>query len=154
MMFGFSWQGLILVLLPLLPNLVFFLLPAPVTANKLKDGGLFINIIEHGGRIVFYILMIFLINKNPIPGQVFFSIGMGACLLVYLILWGRYFFQGRKFNLLFDKVIGIPIPMAIFPIFFYLFSTICLGNYFACLALAIFAVGHIINSWITYIQIR
>lgn len=56
-MFGFSLKGLVLVLLPLLPNLLFFMQPAPTAATNLKDGGLFVNILEHGGRIVFYILM-------------------------------------------------------------------------------------------------
>lgn len=153
-MFGFSWKGLVLVLLPLLPNLLFFLQPAPAATTNLKDGGLFVNILEHGGRIVFYILMVTLTYKKADKNQAILLTIMAACLIIYFLLWARYFVKGREFSLLFDQVLGIPIPMALFPILFYLLSAIYLGNMPACLALILFAFGHIINSCITNAQIR
>lgn len=151
---NFTLKGFIVVLLPLLPNLLFFLLPAPNLQNGLKDGGLLINILEHGGRIIYMIAMVIAFHKPSDGNRNQLLIGMAICLIAYFILWGRYFLNGRDGILLFEKAFGIPVPMAIFPVVYYLLGAIWLNNVPASIAIILFAIGHITNSYLTYLQLR
>jgi hypothetical protein len=153
-MMGFSLKGFIVILLPLLPNVIFFLKPSQNLPNNLRDGGVFVNILEHGSRIGYYAIMIFITNNHLENSKSTYLFGLLLCLVIYYILWGRYFLKGRNYKLLFESVWGIPIPMAIFPVLYYLLAAIWINNLPAVLAIILFAIGHFINSYITYKQIK
>jgi hypothetical protein len=151
---SFSWIGLIIILLPLLPNIVFFSSPSQDVPSNLKDGGMIINILEHGGRILYCSTMILLKYKPTVNFKWYYLIGMGICLLLYYVLWGRYFLNGQNFHSLFEKVGGIPIPMAILPVLYYLLAALWFINVPGIVTIILFGIGHIINSYITFNQIR
>lgn len=58
----------------------------------------------------------------------------------------------RDFMRLFQPVF-IPIPMAILPVFAFLFAAVGGKSVLLGFATVIFAIGHIVNSWHTYISI-
>jgi hypothetical protein len=149
----FSLIGLAVILLPLLPNLLFLFLPSMSIPSNLKDGSIIINIIEHGSRILFFIAMIFLKNKPSIQINLFYLLGMLLCLLLYYALWGRYFINGQNYHYLFDKLGKIPIPMAVFPVLYYLLAALWLSNVPGILTIILFAIAHFINSYNIYNQL-
>ena len=53
----------------------------------------------------------------------------------------------QAFSALFETVLGIPIPMALFPILAFTFGVLWLQTWLALIPLTFFTIGHIINSW-------
>ena len=149
---GFSWKGLLITALVLFPNVLFVLLPKQNFPSNLRDGGLFINILEHGSRIIYFLLIIFMTKNNIVSHLSPFPFMMIACLIVYYILWIRYFTNGMDFRLLLDTVLSVPLPMAVFPILFLLFSALWLHSVPLTITSVLFAIGHLINSYIVYKQ--
>lgn len=151
---GFSIFSLLVTILIMLPNLLFFIFPPKNMPAQLRDGGTLLNILEHGGRIAFFGLFLFTpSNTQPLQLSLFLVL-TGFFLLVYYALWIRYFRAHRDFRLLMDSVFGIPVPMAIFPILALLFAALWLTAYLSIPVLVCFAIGHITNSLITEEQLH
>jgi hypothetical protein len=149
-----SIYSLIVTISILLPNLLFFVFPPSNSPAQLRDGGTLINILEHGGRIVFFGLFLFTPTQTQ-PNQ--FSLFLALTvffLLCYYALWIRYFCSHRDFNLLMDRVMWIPVPMAVFPIVSLLFAALWLRAYPSIPGLACFAIGHITNTVLTEKQLH
>lgn len=50
--FGFSWRGFLIVLLPMVPNIFYFLFPNAISSGKLENGHLILDVIEHGSHLI------------------------------------------------------------------------------------------------------
>ncbi len=151
---GFSFYSLLVTILIMLPNLLFVIFPPKNLPAQLRDGGTLLNIMEHGGRIVFFGLFLFTATQTqPLKFSLFWALTI-FFLLCYFALWIRYFRSQRDFRLLMDNVYRIPVPMAVFPILALLFAALWLKAYLSIPALACFAIGHVTNSLITEKQLR
>ena len=148
-----SLPALIVLVVILIPNLLFIFFPPRSIPDQLKGGGVLLNIFEHGGRIIFFVLFLFCSNTNvpTEPNPLLFLAILFTVL--YELLWLRYFINQRAFHYLYKSVAGIPVPMALFPISAFLFAAIGLGAFWALIPLLAFAAGHIINTWITAKQL-
>jgi hypothetical protein len=143
----FSLPALIIILIILLPNLLFVLFPPSNKPENMPDENKWVSMIEHGGQILFFAAFLFvpvadIENRNPI-----LLMCMILCTLIYYALWIRYMVKKQVYNALFETVLGIPIPMAIFPILAFTFAVLWLQAWLALIPLVLFAVGHFINSW-------
>lgn len=69
--------------------------------------------------------------------------GMAVALGIYYACWTRYFIRGRKRSLLFKSLIGIPIPMAVSPVAYFLFAAWILQAPILLIAAVLLAGGHI-----------
>jgi len=141
-----SIYGAIITAAILLPNLLFVVFPPRDMPAQLRDGGLLINFLEHGGRILFF--GFFLVTGRQ-PPDLDFSLLFGLTILftgIYYLLWVRYFLSRRKFSCLFYPIVKIPVPMAIFPILALLCGSLWLKTTLSLLPLGCFAIGHLINS--------
>jgi hypothetical protein len=153
LLIGFSWRGILIAALVLLPNIFFMLLPRTNMSAEQPGSSRYIDILEHSARILYFALIIFTTGKNTISyAGPFIYIALGS-LLIYYILWLRYFFSGMDYRYLFDTVLHVPLPMAVFPILFLLASALWLKNIPSVIAALLFAAGHFINSYITYQQL-
>jgi hypothetical protein len=150
---GISWKGILITALVLFPNVFFMLLPKQNMPSNLSDGGLLTNILEHGSRIVYFILIITMTKNSTVRYLSLFLFLMIASLIIYYILWIRYFANGMDFRLLFDTVLHVPLPMAVFPILFLLFSALWLNSIPLTITAVLFGIGHILNSYIVHKQI-
>jgi hypothetical protein len=56
---GFSWKGLAVFLLPMLPNVLFFILKDPNGRTTVINNHLLLDIIEHGSQGIYAALLIF-----------------------------------------------------------------------------------------------
>lgn len=150
---GFSWRGVLITALVLLPNILFMLLPKTNMPSDIHGSSRYIDILEHTARILYFALIIFSTGKaSVIYTSPFLYIAL-CSLLIYYILWLRYFLNGMDYHCLFDTVLHIPLPMAVFPILFLLASAIWLKNIPSAITAMLFAAGHLINSYTTYQQL-
>ena len=139
---GFSWKGFLVFLLPMLPNFLFFILPALSGAKAAAKSPFILDIIEHGSQAIFFMLLIFWLSKKASPMLSLYTILMAVFLLFYFGCWADYFTVGANFTML--------MLMAIVPVIYFLLSSIWLHNTIAIIPLAIFGITHIIITYINY----
>ena len=67
-------------------------------------------------------------------------------LILYYIVWIRYFVGGRDVALLGKPFLFVPIPLAIFPVLYYLFAAVWMDNIPAVITMLIFGAAHVTVS--------
>lgn len=139
--FGFSWKGLIVFLLPMIPNFFYFLIPTssvPGTTNS----HLTLNILEHGSQVMFIFLLIFVTRKQAPEILCPYTIGMAILLTLYFLLWILYF--AGNINLV------ILLGMAVLPVLYFIVAEMWLYNYLALIPTILFGIVHIIITYIDF----
>lgn len=145
MSISFSWRALIIIVLAMIPNIIYFRMPPKDIPESLGSRIKLIENIENISRIISFILLLFL-SKNLNPNlKNFWVVGMIIFLSLYYFLWGRYFYYGGSYWLLGKSFLGVPMPMAIFPVCYFICGAIWLHSFPAVIALVIFGVFHIIS---------
>lgn len=139
---GFSWKGLLIVLLPMVPNLFYFLFPNVLPSGNTRNNHLILDIMEHGSQAIFIVLLIFITTKKTIYLQSVTIIGMGIFLLSYYILWILLFIGNSNLTIL--------LCMAIFPVMYFILAEIWLHNFLALIPTIIFGIVHIIITLIDF----
>jgi hypothetical protein len=79
--------------------------------------------------------------------QVVALVVMVLAFLLYYGGWARYFMRGRSHALLFEPFLGLPLPLAISPIVYFLAASLLFGSWYLSLATMVLAAGHL---WITF----
>lgn len=144
---GFSCIGLIVFLLPMLINIVYVILPPKNAPTTQQETNKILEIIEQSTRILYMLAIVFLVCKEKVD---FTSIWMFVGLIflaLYYIVWFRYFLGGRDIELLGKAFLFVPMPLAVFPVIYFIFSAIWLNNYIAVLFMIIFGIAHNIISY-------
>ena len=145
MHFGFSYVGLIFLVMLLIPNLFW-------TKNKPKDYEKYaanenklLLLLERVGEVAVSCLALIFSDFN-LQGLSAWTIWLfAACLLMllYEIYWVRYFKSAREMRDFYRSLLGIPVAGATLPVLAFL----CLGIYgrnpFLIAAVLILGVGHI-----------
>ena len=146
MKLSFSWVGLVVFALPMLINIAYVIFPptGEVTSSGNVTHG--VEIIEAVSRIVYFVLLTFWVNKDPLKPKSVWLLAAVVFLILYYIVWIRYFIGGRNVALLGRSFLFVPIPLAIFPVVYYLCAAIWMGNIPAAVALAGFGAAHITVS--------
>ena len=67
-------------------------------------------------------------------------------LLLYYAVWVRYFAGGREIALLSRSFLFVPMPLAVFPVLYYLCAAIWLHNLPAAIIMVIFGAAHLTVS--------
>ncbi|TKC16356.1 hypothetical protein [Robertmurraya kyonggiensis] len=138
--FGFSWKGLIVFLLPMIPNLFYLLIPQTDRLGNKGNSHLLLDILEHGSQVIFIFLIIFLVNKQTSEMIGPYTIGMAVMLAFYLVLW--IFYIMGNVNIIF--LLG----MAIVPVVYFILAELWLHNYIAIIPTVIFGIVHVIITCI------
>lgn len=144
---GFSWIGLIVFLLPMLINIVYVILPPKNAPTTQQETNKILEIIEQSTRILYMLAIVFLVCKEKVD---FTSIWMFVGLMfltLYYIVWFRYFLGGRDIELLGKAFLFVLMPLAVFPVIYFICSAIWLNNYIAVLFMIIFGIAHNIISY-------
>jgi hypothetical protein len=139
---GYSWKGSVVFLLPILPNIFFFILKNPNGSTVVTNKHILLDIVEHGSQAVFFALLIFGVSKKVSPVLCKYTIFMAILLLSYYGLWIGYFTTGTNFKML--------MSMAIFPVIYFILAEIWLHNLLAIAPLTIFGIVHIIITYVDY----
>ena len=146
MKLSFSWVGLVVFALPMLINIAYVIFPptGEVTSSGNVTHG--VEIIEAVSRIVYFVLLTFWVNKDPLKPKSVWLLAAVVFLILYYIVWIRYFIGGRNVALLGRSFLFVPIPLAIFPVVYYLCAAIWMGNIPAAVAMAVFGAANITVS--------
>lgn len=151
----FHFISIIIPTAVLLPNLFFFVLPPNNLPGNMEDKeSLLFKMSEGIGRLGVFILPILSSIHHEEYYEVLSVIGMSIFLLLYYSGWIRYFRRGRDYKLLFLPMIGIPVPLAIIPILYFICASVVLHSPLLFLSSLLFAIGHIPISLKTYQRIN
>lgn len=140
---AFSWTGLVLILLILLPNAAFLLLPPRDIPEKKSSAHAIFVILERIGQAGCFVLPMFT-ELRLVLGV--WPVLCLICLLVYYSLWLRYITKGRGYKWLFAPFLKIPVPMAVFPVAVFGFAAVWGQSVWLGLAAVVLAAGHITVS--------
>lgn len=150
---GIHFKGILVILLPLLPNIFFYIFPTKNVPGNLNSVPAIFTIIEQVGRIACFVIPVVFGKKIAEQKNSYLVILMVICLLIYYIRWILYFATGREFYDLFKPIGLIPIPMAIFPLMYLILLGIWVESPFFIASAMLFSIGHIVVSWNIYIQL-
>lgn len=139
---GFSWKGLVIFLLPMLPNVMFFIVKDPNGSMSAANNHFVLDIVEHGSQVIFAALLIFIVSRKDSPVLCGYTILMLILLLFYYGLWIGYFTIGAGFIML--------MAMAVLPVIYFISGEIWLHNIPAVIPTAIFGIVHIIITYMDY----
>lgn len=144
---GFSIPGIIIFILPMIINIVYFILPpvnAPVEAADVHS---WIEMVEQATRILYAIAIVFLVSRKPIEVKSVWLILAVVFLVLYYIVWIRYFMGGRDIALLGKSFLFVPMPLAVFPVLYFICAALWLHNGVAAIVMVIFGIAHNIVSY-------
>ena len=150
--FGFSWVGLVIFLLPILINILYVMFPPKSNGGEGDTQNRkfpVLEAIEHGTRIAYAVILCILISNkslNYANSLLYISI---VFLILYYIVWIRYFIGGRDTKLLGTKFLFIPMPLAVFPVLYFIFASLWMNNYIATGVMLVFGIVHNIISYQT-----
>jgi len=144
---SFHASGLILTAAVLAPNLLMlFRQPVQVPEPAARPRGWAVVLAaEAAGRIGCFVLPVF----RPFPaggGNLPLAVLMGFCLAVYWFCWIRYVRRGCAYRLLFAPLLGIPVPMAVFPVLYFILAGAWIGSVPLLAAGILLGLGHVPES--------
>ena len=146
MKLSFSWIGLIVFALPMLINIAYVLLPPTDKAPHAAPVTRWVEYVEKGSRIAYLLAIVLLVNRLPVSWRSAWLMLAALFLLLYYAVWLRYFAGGRKTELLRRAFLLVPLPLAVFPVLYYLCAAIWLHNVPAVIIMLIFDAAHITVS--------
>jgi len=144
--------GGIITLVVLLPNLLaVFFPPTTKLAHDPQPKNIRLKILTAVERIgqsgSFAIPFFYRLSLASTRQSVALAIMTGA-LALYYAGWIRYLVLGRAEELFYRSLLGVPLPMAVLPVIYFLSASIMLGSVWLMLATAVLAIGHISVSWL------
>ena len=146
MKLSFSWVGLVVFALPMLINVIYAIFPPTGDVGQVKNVTKWVEVIENVSRIAYLILMTFLVNKDAPYYLNVWLVLAAIFLILYYVVWIRYFIGERDVALLAKPFLFVPIPLAIFPVLYYLFAAVWMGNAPAAVVMIMFGAAHITVS--------
>jgi len=145
----FSWIGIVIFILPMFINIIYVIFPATNASKEISSCNKALELVEQVTRILYAISICVLVSdkrtdfKSP---WLYLSL---LFLALYYIVWIRYFVGGRDIALLGKSFMFIPLPLAIFPVLYYLFASIWLHNGIAIIFIIIFGIAHNVVSYVS-----
>ncbi|WP_020615458.1 hypothetical protein [Paenibacillus daejeonensis] len=138
-------------ILILLPNVLLIVAPprAETAFSKIRMPRSWI-IAENLGRIGVLTLPLFLpAELGGASGTAALAV-MFAALALYYAGWLRFFSGRRSSKLLYEQLMGIPVPLAVAPVLYFAGSSLLLHSWFMSVFALLLAAGHIPSSLRVY----
>ncbi len=143
---SFSWIGLVIFALPMLINIVYVMFPPAGKAEQPAAVTHWIEIVEQISRIAYLFAVTLLVSRETLSFRsVWFSLA-AVFLVLYYAVWLRYFMGGREIALLSRSFLFVPMPLAVFPVLYFLCAAIWLHNLPAAIIMVIFGAAHLTVS--------
>lgn len=143
---SFSWIGLVIFALPMLINIVYVMFPPAGKAEQPAAVTHWVEIVEQISRIAYLFAVTLLVSRETLSFRsVWFSLA-AVFLILYYAVWLRYFMGGREIALLSRSFLFVPMPLAVFPVLYFLCAAIWLHNLPAAIIMVIFGAAHLAVS--------
>lgn len=82
---GFSFKGFMVFLLPMIPNIFYFLIPTSGASRSNINSHIVLDVLEHGSQALFFFMIIFVIRKQIYKNICPYTVGMAIMLLFYYV---------------------------------------------------------------------
>lgn len=143
---AFSWRGLVIFALPMLINLAYCAFPPSEKPEASASVPRWLELVEQGGRAAYLLAMALLVSREPVSVRSAWLWLAAVFLALYHAAWLRYFLGGRKIALLNRAFLFVPMPLAVFPVAYFLCAALWLHNLPAAGILLIFGAAHLTVS--------
>lgn len=138
--FGFSFVGLIFLVMLFAPNMLWGKYPPEDYEKYSKNENKLLLAFERTGQVLVTILSLFC-------GAVFsfnlILIASFVLMIIYELYWTRYFTSSRTMHDMYGSFCLIPLPGATLPVIAFFLLGMYAGNILLIIASVILAVGHI-----------
>ncbi|MCM1130211.1 MAG: hypothetical protein NC310_04845 [Roseburia sp.] len=143
--FGFSYIGLIFLLMLFIPNIIWIKFkPKDYDSIAEKENKIFVWFERIGETLVTCLVLIFEdFNINEISYWSLFLLFAFLLMVLYEIFWIRYFLSEKTLSDFYSSILGIPIAGATLPVFAMLLLSIYGKNIFLLVSVVILGIGHI-----------
>lgn len=143
---SFLWIGLAVFALPMLINIAYAVFPPQGTAEQTAEIPRWIELIEQVSRIAYLFAITLLVSREPLRSRSVW-LWLAVCFLIlYYAVWIRYFAGGRQIALLNRPFLFVPMPLAVFPVLYFLCAAIWLHNLPAAVLMVVFGAAHLTVS--------
>ena len=143
---SFSWIGLVAFALPMLINLVYAAFPPAGEPQPPAPVTRWVEIVEQISRIAYLLAVTLLVSRKPVSVRSTWFFLAAAFLLLYYAVWIHYFVLGRDVALLKRAFLFVPMPLAVFPVLYFLCAALWLHNVPAAVLMVIFGAAHLTVS--------
>lgn len=149
MHFGFSYVGIIFLMLLMIPNIIW-------SRNQPKDYETYavnenkiLLLFERAGEVLVSCLVLIFSDFNPQGFSAWTGWFAAACvfMLLYEIYWVRYFKSKKTMQDFYSSLLGIPVAGATLPVIAFGFLSVYGKNPFLFIAVVILGIGHIGIHW-------
>lgn len=145
---SFSWVGLVVFVLPMLINIAYVMFPPAGEAKPPAPVTHWVEIVEQVSRIAYLLAVTLLVSRRPVSWRSAWLFPAAVFLILYYAVWIRYFALGREIALLKRAFLFVPMPLAVFPVLYFLCAAVWLHNVPAVILMVIFGAAH----WTVSIQ--
>lgn len=150
MKIGVSWIGIIIFVLPMIINVIYAIFPPVNEPEEPAQVNRVIEFVEQATRMLYMLAICFLVSKRKIDySSCWLYLGI-VFLVLYYIVWIRYFIGGRDVALLSKRFCLIPMPLAVFPVLYFLCAAMWVDNIPAAIIMIIFGIAHNIVSYSSF----
>ena len=143
---SFSWIGLVIFALPMLINIVYVMFPPAGKAEQTSAVTHWVEIVEQISRIAYLFAVTLIVSRDKLSFRSGWLYLAAAFLILYYAVWLRYFMGGREIALLSRSFLFVPMPLAVFPVLYFLCAAIWLHNFPAAIIMVIFGAAHLTVS--------
>ncbi|WP_379129630.1 hypothetical protein [Paenibacillus sp. sgz500958] len=150
--FGFSFNGIVILFLVLLPNVLFYIFAVQdSTANSdFADSYQILGYFEHASQLILMLLLVFRVHSKPLSMKSRYVMGMALFLILYYALWVRYFAGGRDDYGLISESFPVYMGMAISPAVYFAFAGKWRGDRLGVASAITFGVLHALNTYLNF----
>lgn len=145
MHFGFSYVGLIFLILLFIPNLFW-------TKNKPKDYDRYVKsenkilrVLENIGQVLVTCIVLIFKDFNAAAGswRILWLVASALFMVLYEVYWIRYFRSGKTMRDFYSSLLGFPVAGATLPVIAFILLGIYGKSILLIIAAAILGIGHI-----------
>lgn len=129
--------------LPMLINIVYVMFPPAGKAEQPAAVTRWIEIVEQISRIAYLFAVTLLVSRDKLGFRSGWLYLAAAFLILYYAVWFRYFMGGQAVFLMSHSFLFVSIPLAVFPVLYFLCVAIWLHNLPAAIIMVIFGVAHL-----------
>jgi hypothetical protein len=149
------WINLWIPCFILLPNLFFIIFkPNEIKIENRNKDNIILLLFERIGQFGSFSLPLFFEIKLKSYISYILILIILFLLFLYYACWIRFFIFKRKYKLLFKPFFAIPVPMAIFPVLFFILISIVERSVIGFIFSISLAIGHIPVTYLEYRRIK
>lgn len=143
---SFSWAGLVVFALPMLINIAYAMFPPAGEPEPSAPVTHWVEIVEQVSRIAYLLAVTLLVSRKPVSWHSIWFFLAAVFLILYYAVWIRYYALGREISLLNRAFLFVPMPLAVFPVLYFLCAAVWLHNAPAVILMVIFGAAHLTVS--------